>query len=109
MKLFYLLVAISFYCLNSCAVQEKDKVPAPAQASQPAVEVPATGPVPQKVTDDCLAALRKMVGERGMQVISARRGESCFIVEVWVEGVEKPWRCFHDGTECFGTEYQGEG
>lgn len=109
MKLFYLLTPISFFFLNSCAVQEADNASAPAQASQPAEEVPATGPVPQKVTDDCLAALRKQVGERNMQVISARRGESCFIVEVRVDGVEKPWRCFHDGTECFGTEYQGEG
>lgn len=73
-------------------------------------EVPATGPVPQKVIDDCLAALRQQVGnETGMKVIKAERGENSFIIDVKVESAEKPWRCFHDGTKCTGTEYQGEG
>ena len=73
-------------------------------------EVPATGPVPQKVIDDCLSALRKQVGnETGMKVIKAERGETSFIIDVKVESAEKPWRCFHDGTKCTGTEYQGEG
>lgn len=73
-------------------------------------EVPATGPVPQKVIDDCLAALRKQVGnEAGLKVLKAERGENSFIIDVRVEGAEKPWRCFHDGGKCTGTEYQGEG
>lgn len=73
-------------------------------------EKPATGPVPQKVIDDCLVALRKQVGqETGMKVIQARRGETSFIIDVRVDSAEKPWRCYHDGTKCTGTEYQGEG
>lgn len=73
-------------------------------------EVPATGEVPRKVIDDCLAALRKQAGnEAGMKVLSAKRGENSFIIDVKVESAEKPWRCFHDGTKCTGTEYQGEG
>ncbi|MDF1714771.1 MAG: hypothetical protein P1U90_21240 [Akkermansiaceae bacterium] len=73
-------------------------------------EVPATGPVPRKVINDCLAALRKQVGqEAGMKVISAKRGETSFIVDVRVSGAEKPWRCYHDGSKCTGTEYQGKG
>ena len=60
--------------------------------------------------DDCLAALHKQVGnEAGMKVLSAKRGENSFIIDVKVESAEKPWRCFHDGTKCTGTEYQGEG
>ncbi|WP_193211763.1 hypothetical protein [Luteolibacter marinus] len=73
-------------------------------------EVPATGPVPQKVIDDCLAELRKQVGnETGMKVISSKRGENSFIIDVKVDSAEKPWRCYHDGTKCTGAEYQGEG
>lgn len=80
------------------------------QAPGAAEEKPATGPVPQKVIDDCLVALRKLVGQEvGMKVLSAKRGEASFIIEVKVESAEKPWRCFHDGTQCTGTEYQGEG
>ena len=78
---------------------------------QPAEEeAPATGAVPKKVIDDCLAALRKKVGnETGMKVIKAERGENSFIIDVKVESAEKPRRCYHDGTKCTGTEYQGEG
>lgn len=73
-------------------------------------EKPATGPVPQKVIDDCLTALRKQLGnETGMKVIEAKRGENSFIIDVRVDSAEKPWRCYHDGTKCTGTEYQGEG
>jgi hypothetical protein len=72
-------------------------------------EVPATGPVPQRVIEDCLATLRRHIPDRGMRVISSRRGETSFIVDVAVDGVPKPWRCYHDGTRCTGTEYQGEG
>lgn len=74
-----------------------------------AEEKPATGPVPQKVIDDCLTALRKQLGSKPMKVLSGKRGEASFIIDVKVEGAEKPWRCYHDGTKCTGTEYQGEG
>lgn len=84
-------------------VRITDKKPA-------AEEVPAKGAVPQKVIDDCLTALRKQVGnETGMKVISSKRGENSFIIDVKVDSAEKPWRCYHDGTKCTGTEYQGEG
>ena len=77
---------------------------------KPEEEVPATGLVPQKVIDDCLAALRKQLGnETGMKVIKAERGENSFIIDVKADSAEKPWRCYHDGTRCTGTEYQGEG
>ncbi|MGI9242662.1 MAG: hypothetical protein ACR2RV_17835 [Verrucomicrobiales bacterium] len=72
-------------------------------------EKPTAGAVPKKVTDDCLAALRKQVGRRGMKVLKSKRGGNSFVVDVKVEGVANPWRCFHDGTKCTGTEYQGEG
>jgi hypothetical protein len=72
-------------------------------------EKPDAGAVPQKVIDDCLAALRKQVGNKPMTVLSKKRGENSFIIDVKVEGAQKPWRCFHDGTKCTGTEYQGEG
>jgi hypothetical protein len=73
-------------------------------------EKPATGAVPQKVIDDCLKALRENVGhETGMKVIEAKRGENSYIIDVRVDSAEKPWRCYHDGTKCTGTEYQGEG
>jgi len=86
------------------AVSITDKAPAQGE------EKPATGAVPQKVIDDCLKALRKNVGnETGMKVIKAKRGENSYIIDVRVDSAEKPWRCFHDGTRCTGTEYQGEG
>ena len=44
-----------------------------------------------------------------MKVIVARRGEASFIVDVNVVGAVAPWQCYHDGTKCTGTEYQGEG
>ena len=44
-----------------------------------------------------------------MKVLSARRGENSYVVDVQVRGAEKPWRCYHDGRRCMGTEYQGEG
>lgn len=72
-------------------------------------EVPATGPVPAKVIGDCFAALHQQIPDRAMKVIHAERGETSFIVDFQVEGVEKPWRCYHDGTEVTGTEYRGEG
>lgn len=79
------------------------------QPGEAAEEKPATGEVPQKVVDDCLAALHKLVGDKPMTVLTKKRGETSFIIDVKVEGAEKPWRCFHDGTKCTGTEYQGEG
>ena len=82
----------------------KPGAPAPA-----AEEKPATGPVPRKVINDCIAALEKQIPDRDIMLISARRGETSYIVDLAVRGVEKPWRCYHDGTRCTGTEYQGEG
>jgi hypothetical protein len=79
------------------------------QPGDGAGQKPATGAVDQKVIDDCLAALRKQIPDKSMKMISAKRGETSFIIDVKVEGVEKPWRCFHDGSKCTGTEYQGEG
>ena len=65
--------------------------------------------MPKNVTNDCLAALRKLVGNQEMRVISAKQGENSFIVDVKVDGAENLWRCYHDGTKCTGTDYQGEG
>lgn len=79
-------------------------------ASSPVVEEkPATGPVPRKVINDCIDALQKQIPDRDIMLISARRGEASYIVDLAVRGVAKPWRCYHDGTQCTGTEYQGEG
>lgn len=85
-----------------------DKKPG-EHAEEHVEEKPAGGAVPQKVVDDCLAALRKQIGDKKMKVISKKRGEASFVVDVQAEGVEKPWRCFHDGSKCTGTEYEGEG
>lgn len=110
LRLIIPLVALS---LNACIVVDESSTsgsqkPNGGRPNQ-AEEKPSTAAVPQNVIDDCLAALRKQVGERPMQVISARRGEASFIVDVRVDDVPKPWRCFHDGSTCTGTEYQGEG
>lgn len=101
--------------LNRNAARKGDKakftmqVKIDKKAPVPKEETPAVGPVPQKVIDDCLAALKKQIPDRKMSVRDARRGEACYIIEVDVEGVPKPWKCFHDGSQCTGTEYQGEG
>ncbi len=79
------------------------------QPGEGSEEKPATGAIPRKVVDDCLAALRKQVGDKPMKVLREKRDETAFVIDVRVEGAEKPWRCFHDGTKCTGTEYQGEG
>lgn len=89
-------------------VRVTDKQPTEKEAMEDE-EVPSTAAVPQKVIDDCLAALRKQIPDRDMEVITATRGETSYIIDVKVDGVPKPWRCFHDGTSCTGTEYQGEG
>jgi len=79
-------------------------------ASAPVVEEkPASGPVPTKVINDCIDALQKQIPDKDIMLISARRGEASYIVDLAVRGVPKPWRCYHDGTRCTGTEYQGEG
>ena len=74
-------------------VRVTDKQPTEKEAMEDE-EVPSTAAVPQKVIDDCLAALRKQIPDRDMEVISATRGETSFIIDVKVEGVPKPWRCF---------------
>lgn len=79
-------------------------------ASAPKVEeMPAAGPVPEKIINDCIDALQKQIPDKDIMLISAKRGEASYIVDLAVRGVEKPWRCYHDGTRCTGTEYQGEG
>ncbi len=79
-------------------------------ASAPVVEEKqASGLVPQKVINDCIDALEKQIPDTDIMLISAKRGEASYIVDLAVRGVEKPWRCYHDGTRCTGTEYQGEG
>lgn len=81
----------------------------PGAAAPVVEEMPATGPVPLKVINDCIDALQKQIPDKDIMLISAKRGESSYIVDLAVRGVEKPWRCYHDGTRCTGTEYQGEG
>jgi hypothetical protein len=79
-------------------------------ASAPSVkETPNTGPVPTKVINDCIDTLQKQIPGKDIMLISAKRGETSYIVDLAVRGAEKPWRCYHDGTRCTGTEYQGEG
>ena len=51
----------------------------------------------------------KQLPDRALKVIRAERGENSFIIDVEVEGAEKPWRCYHDGSKVTGTEYRGEG
>lgn len=53
---------------------------------------------------DCRSTLRKQICAREMKVLEARRGENSFIIDIKVEGVPEPWRCFHEG-----RKYQGEG
>jgi hypothetical protein len=72
-------------------------------------EKPATGAVPELIIDDCKVALREQLGRKPMKLIQAKRGENSYIVDFQVDGSAKPWRCFHNGTKCTGTEYQGEG
>lgn len=115
---FYLTPLIAF-ALNSCVVNDMGSTPGPASqvpgsrlsGGQSAAETvnPPAGDVPGRVIEDCLAELKKQVPDRAMKVIRARAGESSFIIDVEVEGVPQPWRCYHDGTSCTGTEYQGEG
>lgn len=95
--------------LVSCVVDDAGAPGSVKQGSgaQTDDEPPATDSIPQKVVDDCLAKLKTQIPDREMKVISARRGEASFIVEV--EGVPEPWRRHHDGTNCTSTEYQGEG
>lgn len=81
----------------------------PGASATAAGETPATGPVPKKVINDCIDALQKQIPDKDIMLISARRGETSYIVDLAVRGVDKPWRCYHDGTRCTGTEYQGEG
>ena len=57
------------------------RVPSGAQTNE---EPPATDSIPQKVIDDCLAKLKTQIPDREMEVISARRGEASFIVDVEV-------------------------
>lgn len=81
----------------------------PSAQAPPAEENPNTGPVPKAVINDCIDALQQQIPDKDIMLISARRGEASYIVDLAVRGVAKPWRCYHDGTRCTGTEYLGEG
>lgn len=107
----FLLIPFLSIGLISCVVDDTGTPGSATQVpgAQTGEETPATGPVPQKVIDDCLAKLKTQIPDREMKVISAKRGEASFIVDVEVKGAENPWRCYHDGTNCTGTDYQGEG
>lgn len=72
-------------------------------------EKPSTEPVPTTVINDCIDALQKQIPDKDIMLISAKRGETSYIVDLAVRGVPKPWRCYHDGTVCTATEYLGEG
>jgi hypothetical protein len=113
MKPLLLLIPLSFLSLNSCIVVDEtgNTATKPSKQTKPTqISTPSTkNTVPKKVTDDCLAALRKQVGDQSMTIINARQGETSFIVDIKVAGAEKPWRCYHDGTQCTSTVYQGEG
>ncbi len=102
----FILAPVAALALNSCVVE----VPQGSANNVTPTQLPAdNGGVPQNVINDCLATLRGQVGNKPMTILNSRRGESSFIVDVQVGGVPKPWRCYHDGTKCTGTEYQGEG
>ena len=106
------LLALIIPVFSSCVAPEQGgTTAAPHKNHAQAVreELPATGPVPQYVIDDCFAELKKLVGDKKMKLISATRGEATYIVDIQVEGAQKPWRAYHDSTRCTGTEYQGEG
>lgn len=100
-----LLLLLPFVLCQCVVVEDGGSTTGSAAAE----EVPSTAPVPSNVINDCLAELRKSIPDRPMQVISATRGETSYIVDVQVAGAEKPWRCYHDGTRCTGTMYLGEG
>ena len=72
-------------------------------------KAPANMDIPKKVITDCRLKLAKQLGRKKLTLLSARRGENSYIVDFEVAGVAQPWRCYHDGTKCTGTEYQGEG
>ena len=95
--------------LNGCVSPDGSGSSSVASGDSALEEKPATGPVPLEVINDCIDALQQQIPDRDIMLISARRGEASYIVDLAVRGVEKPWRCYHDGTRCTGTEYQGEG
>ena len=100
-----ILAPVAALLLNSCIVE----VPADSGSNGTATQLPANSAVPQYVIDQCLATLRGQVGYKQMTVLSSRKGENSYIVDVQVVGAQAPWRCYHDGTKCTGTDYQGEG
>lgn len=105
MKTPALLSLVLATALTSCVVEVPESTTTkPSHASSA-----ASGEVNHRVIADCRAALRKTFPTQKMKVISARKGENSYIVDFKVEGAQKPWRCYHDGTRCTGTEYQGEG
>jgi|GEM_PF-1612489 len=73
-----------------------------------AEEKPSTEPVPQRIIDDCRAALRKQLGsDQTIRMLGAKRGESAFEVTFEVEGARAPWKCSHDGRKVTNVMFTG--
>ena len=103
------ILTLTSLALTQCEVPLDENGNVPSTYGEPVVSAPASDYVPAKVKADCMAKLSGMVGGKPMKVISAVKGENSYIVDIQVEGVPNLWRCYHDGTQCTGTEYQGEG
>ena len=101
-------IPVATLVLTQCVVEVDNPGNLPAQGTASAGTTNSSA-VPAKVTADCLATLRTQIPDRGMRVVRAEMGEASYIVDVQVDGVPNLWRCYHDGTRCTGTEYQGEG
>ena len=104
MKRILLLSSVAAVALAMVSCTQPGRTEGKAAAS-----VAVTPALPANVTADCLAALRKMVGDVPMKVTHSEERNGSYIIDVKVQTAEKPWRCFHNGTKCTGTEYQGEG
>ena len=104
-----LALALTIFGLSACVSPDQKGSDPVVSADSALEEKPATGSVPLKVINDCIDALQQQIPDRDIMLISAKRGETSYIVDLAVRGVEKPWRCYHDGKHCTGTEYQGEG
>ncbi len=103
------IIPVALLTLTQCDVQMEASGSIPPGSNNPSMSAPASDYVPAKVKADCMAKLSGMVGGKPMKVVSAVKGENSYIVDIQVEGVPNLWRCYHDGTQCTGTEYQGEG
>lgn len=103
------VLSIATLTLTQCVIELDENGNVPGTSNPPSTGMAESAAVPYQVKADCLATLRSQVQGRGMRVVSAERGENSYIVDIQVDGVPNLWRCFHDGSRCTGTEYQGEG